>query len=103
MSDRSANEFEFLRGLPIFSNLNESSVRLLASACRFQRMSKREILFFYSDPVEAAYVIGSGRVSLVLYSPDGREMVIDELRAGKCSAKWSCWQEGRVSRRPWLA
>ncbi len=79
----SAEIIEFLRSLPIFSNLKESSVRLLASACRFQRMSKREILFFCSDPVEAAYVIRSGRVSIVLYSPDGREMVVDEMRAGE--------------------
>lgn len=79
----SAEIIEFLCSIPIFSHLKESSIRTLASVCRFQRVSKREVLFLYADPADAAYVIRSGRISIVLNSPDGREMVIDEMHAGE--------------------
>jgi CRP-like cAMP-binding protein len=74
---------EFLRGLPLFSKLDESSVRGLAQASKFCQLDKGEILFFQSDPSDAVYVVRSGRISIVLDSPDGREMVIDEMRAGE--------------------
>lgn len=73
----------FLRAVPLFSDLNECSERLLAGTCRCRRVSRGEILFFHSDPADSAYVVCSGTISIVLNSPDGREMVIDELRAGE--------------------
>lgn len=78
-----AEILEFLGDLALFSDLNESSAQLLARACRFRRIDKGEILFFHSDAAEAAFVVRSGRISLVLNSPDGREMVIDEMRPGE--------------------
>jgi len=78
-----AGILEYLNGLQLFSKLNESSARSLADACRFRRLDKGEIVFFQSDPSDAAYVVRSGRISIVLDGPDGREMVIDEMRAGE--------------------
>ena len=74
---------QFLSNLPLFSGLNDSAARSLAEACRFRRVGKGEMLFCQSDPSESAYVVRSGRISIVLDSPDGREMVIDEIRAGE--------------------
>ncbi len=74
---------EYLHCLPLFCDLNESSLQLLAAACRFRRVSRGEILFFDSDPGESAYVVRSGAISIVLNSPDGREMVIDEIHPGE--------------------
>ena len=74
---------EFLNSLPLFSYLKESSARLLGDACRFRRVRKGEVLFLRSDPGESAYVVRSGTISMVLNSPDGREMVIEEVRAGE--------------------
>ncbi|HEX8992641.1 MAG TPA: Crp/Fnr family transcriptional regulator [Anaerolineales bacterium] len=81
--ETSSEILEFLHSVPIFSCLNESSVRHLAGASRFQRINKGEILFFLSDPGESAYVVRSGAVSIVLNSPDGREMVINEMHPGE--------------------
>ena len=72
----------FLGGIPLFSKLNESSTTLLARTCRFQRIKKGEILFFQSDASELAYIVRSGILSIILNSPDGRDMVINEMRAG---------------------
>ena len=55
---------------------------LLVRDCRFQRIDKGEILFFQSDESEAVYLVRSGSISIVLTSPDGREMVINEMRSG---------------------
>lgn len=73
----------FLHSVPVFSCLKETSARRLAGASRFQRINKGEILFFLSDPGETAYVVRSGAVSIVLNSPDGREMVINEMHPGE--------------------
>lgn len=78
----SSEIFKYLCGLPLFSSLNEESVMEVACVCRFQRVEKGEIVFFQSDPSELAYIVRSGKISLVLNSLDGREMAINEMRAG---------------------
>ena len=73
---------EFLGGMPLFSKLSEAFSLSLARECRFTHMEKGEILFFQSDPSEAAYVVRTGIISIILNSPDGREMVINEMHGG---------------------
>jgi CRP-like cAMP-binding protein len=73
----------FLCSLPLFAYLDQPSARALAAACRLRRLSKGEILFFHSEPGDSVYIVRSGEVSIVLNSPDGREMVIDEMHPGE--------------------
>lgn len=73
---------DFLCGIPLFSQLKESSMQSLARACRFVHVKKGEVLFFQSDPPELVYLVRRGGISIVLNSPDGREMVINEMRKG---------------------
>jgi CRP-like cAMP-binding protein len=73
---------EFLASIPLFSKLSEASARSLAETCKFERVNKGEILFFQSDPSESAYIVRTGRIAIVLNSPDGREMVINEMYGG---------------------
>ena len=72
----------FLSGIPLFSKLSDTSLSLLAKGCRFKSVEKGEVLFLQSDPSEEAYVVCSGKISIILNSPDGREMVINEMRKG---------------------
>jgi CRP/FNR family cyclic AMP-dependent transcriptional regulator len=81
--DISSDILEFLHSIPLFSGLKESSARYLAAACRLRRVHKGEILFFLSEPGEAAYVVRSGAISIVLSSADGREMAINEMHPGE--------------------
>lgn len=78
-----AEVHEIIDRLPLFSNLSAGCSRALAQSCRIWRLQKGEILFFQSDAPEAAYVVHTGKISVVLGSPDGREMVIDELKPGE--------------------
>jgi len=82
-SESAAELLDFIRGLALFCRISEPSLDLLARVCRLRRVPKGEILFLPSDPGECAYVVRSGSVSIMLNSPDGREMVIDEVRAGE--------------------
>ena len=81
-SDQVAETFKFLCGIPLFSNLDEKTLNLLAHSSKFQRVEKGQILFFQSDPSEFAYVVQRGEMSIVLSSLDGRDMVINEMRSG---------------------
>src|SRR5687768_10571332 len=72
----------FLANIPLFSTLSESSLSLLAFVCRFKQVEKGEIIFFQYDPSESAYFVRTGNISIILNSPDGREMVINEMHNG---------------------
>ncbi len=72
----------FLAGIPLFSNVGAASALSLTRECRFKQVEKGEILFFQSDPSESAYIVRTGNISIILNSPDGREMVINEMHSG---------------------
>ena len=73
---------EFLTGIPLFSTLSETSLLSLARECRIRHVDKGELLFFQSDPSESVYIVLEGSISIILNSPDGREMVINEMHSG---------------------
>jgi CRP/FNR family cyclic AMP-dependent transcriptional regulator len=81
-SDWVDEAFKFLCGISLFSHLDERGLRLMVLASKFQRVEKGTILFFQSDPSEFAYIVRHGNISIVLSSPDGRDMVINEMRPG---------------------
>jgi CRP/FNR family cyclic AMP-dependent transcriptional regulator len=72
----------FLEELQLFAGLAEASLLSLARASRFVQVEKGQFIFFQADPAEKVYIVRSGLVSIVLGSPDGREMVINEMRPG---------------------
>ena len=72
----------FLKTLPIAKDLGEPSLEAMAHSGRFKYYEKGEYIFFQSDPSDKVFIVCSGKVSIVLESPDGREMVINEMRMG---------------------
>ena len=80
--DSASETVKYLCSIPLFSDLDVISLIALARASRFQRVEKGQILFFQSDPSELAYIVRSGNISIILNSPDGREMVINEMHSG---------------------
>jgi CRP-like cAMP-binding protein len=75
----SSKILSFLTSLPLFAELSESSLLALAGESTFQQMEKGEALFFQSDDSESVYVVCTGKISIVLNSLDGREMIINEM------------------------
>ncbi len=74
----------FLRGVPLFAGLSDRALVSLARACGVWRVPKGETLFDQTDAAETMYVVRSGRIAILLSTPDGRELVINEMRAGDC-------------------
>ena len=72
----------FMKDMALFNDLSESSLLTLARAGKFFQVKKGQAVFYQSDPSEKVYLLQSGLVSIVLESPDGREMVINEMHAG---------------------
>lgn len=72
----------FVAGIPLFSKLGESSRLLLAQESRLRHIDEGEILFFQHDNSDTAYIVRSGKISIILSSSDGREMVINEMHSG---------------------
>lgn len=80
--DQVGETLMFLRGISLFSTLDEKTLGLLAQASKSRHVDKGTILFFQSDPPESAYIVQRGTISIVLNSSDGRDMVINEMRSG---------------------
>lgn len=80
----SAAIVRFLGQLPLFHDLDVPVLTALVAASRVETYPKGEYIFLQSDPAEAAYLVLSGSVAIVLSSLDGREMVINEMVAGDC-------------------
>ena len=74
----------FLCDTPLFRGLPGEVLNRLASHARLLPASKGFLLFSQGDPAEAAFIVHSGAVSIFLSSPDGRELVINEMRPGDC-------------------
>ena len=72
----------FLGKIPIFAGLREASLSVLAQAGKYVQVEKGQFIFFQDDPAGKAYVVRSGRISIILESQDGRKLVINEMRAG---------------------
>jgi CRP/FNR family transcriptional regulator, cyclic AMP receptor protein len=81
-ADPGSDARTFLESLPLFAGLRETSLLALARAVKFVQVEKGQFIFFQSDPSEKVYIVRSGLVSIVLESPDGRQMVINEMRPG---------------------
>jgi CRP/FNR family transcriptional regulator, cyclic AMP receptor protein len=74
----------FLKRVPLFSGLDEAALALLARVSRTRQLPKGYVLFSRDDPGDAAYVVRSGCITILLTTPDGRELVINEMRPGDC-------------------
>jgi CRP/FNR family cyclic AMP-dependent transcriptional regulator len=80
--DLASDARAFLEGMPLFAELGDASLIALARDGKFVHVEKGQFIFFQADPSEKVYLVRSGLVSIVLESPDGREMVINEMRPG---------------------
>ena len=75
---------QFLHRTPLLSQIAEPALAELARASYRKRVRKGTYLFFQSDPAQAAYLVCSGSIAIVLISGDGRELVINEMQPGDC-------------------
>src|SRR4029450_311681 len=68
--------------LALFQGLSEETLEKVAKMSRIRQVPKGSMIFFQKDPADAVYIACSGSVAILLSSPDGRELVIREVREG---------------------
>lgn len=74
----------FLKTVPLFADLSDPALAVIASVARLKRISKNVTIFDKDDPGDAAYVVRKGTIAITLNSVDGRELVIYEMHPGDC-------------------
>jgi CRP-like cAMP-binding protein len=96
-TDQTNEVREFLGQIPLFADLSSSSMQRLSALGKFIHFEKGEFIFLQSDPSENYYIVHTGLVSIHLESPDGREMVINEMRPGDSFGELGILTEGKRS------
>jgi len=73
---------QFLRRVPLFSQLGEPELARLADVSRERSYPKNSVILFEDDPGDALYMVVAGQVKVVLIGEDGREVILSVLRDG---------------------
>jgi len=71
-----------LARVAFFSNLDEDSLRALASAMRRRGFRAGEVIFHRDDPGQVLYLIREGKVKIYVTSQEGQEVVLAVLGPG---------------------
>jgi CRP/FNR family transcriptional regulator, cyclic AMP receptor protein len=69
-----------IRQLPLFTGMSENVLSLIEKNSRISKVEKGSHIFFRGDPAEHWYLLLSGEIVIMLASPDGRELIINEMR-----------------------
>jgi CRP/FNR family transcriptional regulator len=75
---------QFLNSHPLFAGLKQGSLEEISRASTIKRVPKGAYLFFQFDPAIAFYLVWQGMIASQLENLDGRELVINEMKAGDC-------------------
>ena len=75
-----------LHRIPLFSELSEADIQLVARYTRDRHIARGEMLFQRGDQPHGFYFVVSGQVKLAFTSADGNEKV-DEFIVGNGSAR----------------
>ncbi len=75
-------KIQFLRRVPIFGGLNESSLERVASIMIEKTYSRKSIVFHEGDHGDSLYIIKVGRIKIAKVAIDGREKTLTILQAG---------------------
>ena len=79
----------FLHSIPLFSGVEEETLEKIVRTSRIRKMQRGELLFNQTDLAEAVYIVRSGCIALFLATPDGKELVINEMGPGDCFGELS--------------
>lgn len=72
----------FLASLPVFKQLPEGSLERLSQALRLRSYSKGEAVFHDTDAPESVYLLKSGLVKAVKYSPREEPVIMELIAPG---------------------
>lgn len=71
-----------LKDVPLFSNMNDDQLAVLAQTGDIRRFAKGQIIVNQSSPGNTFYIVISGHVKVALLHEDGREIALSHLSDG---------------------
>ncbi len=71
--------FDILKNVPLFSDLDDAELALVAEASRRLRFPKGSIVFHEGDRADYLLVIAKGRVKVTLLEDSGEETIVNLL------------------------
>ena len=74
---------EVLKGVPLFSLLDDEEMAVLASQVELKTFAQHERVYKAGEPSPQAYVVLSGRARVFTVDDDGQEVIVDEPAAGE--------------------
>jgi CRP/FNR family cyclic AMP-dependent transcriptional regulator len=75
-------EFDILRNIPLFSELNEKDLEKVVQVANRQRYHKENLILIEEEVGSSMFVILEGRVKISRISDDGREVILAILSEG---------------------
>jgi len=74
---------DLFRSVPLFSNLDDDELRVLAGQVDLKQFAARQHIFRIGDPADHAYVLLSGGVRVTALDEDQQEVVLHEPKRGE--------------------
>lgn len=81
--------WEYLKQVGIFSDLSTESVQDLAVRMKGRQYAAGSIIVGQEDPGDSMFVVTEGRVKVVLYGDNGREIILSIFRADEIFGEMS--------------
>jgi CRP-like cAMP-binding protein len=81
-----ARILEVLDRHPLFQGLPPEDLNPLVMECRLRTHGKGDRIFSAREPADAFYIVVAGRVKLSRATPQGKEHVVEVIRAGESFA-----------------
>jgi uncharacterized membrane protein len=74
---------EVLRDIPLFSNLDDDELRILAGQVELRQFPSRQRIFRMGDPADRAYIVVSGCVRVIIIDEDHQEILLHQPGPGE--------------------
>ena len=91
MNDR---KMQLLSRIEFFSELDEPQLGRIAEVAQFLSVPKDKIIFNAGDQADAVFVVASGKVKIVVTTPDGKELILAMLGAGQVFGEMALLESG---------
>lgn len=89
-----AEDWEFLRQVPVFAGLNPEELKHIASLALLRRYRKNMYVFMEGEPGDAFYFVKKGAIKLFQVLEDGREKILHFVREGEIFAEVLLFEGG---------
>lgn len=73
---------ETLKASPLFANLNEDEMEMIAELCKERAIKPGEVIFREGDVGDSLFIVDNGEVDVLRVDPNGDNKVIASIREG---------------------